>query len=69
MSKGLRFGILHELEVRGRSQEIERAMFSYVIEQVRLAEELGFESSWFVEHHSRPVCRRSRNLRRPSRPR
>lgn len=51
MSKGLRFGILHELEVRGRSQEIERAMFSNVIEQVRLAEELGFESSWFVEHH------------------
>lgn len=47
----MKFGILHELEVRGRSQDAERTMFANVIEQVRLAEELAFESSWFVEHH------------------
>lgn len=51
MERDLRFGIFHELEVRGRSQEAERAMFANVVEQVRLAEELGYESSWFVEHH------------------
>jgi alkanesulfonate monooxygenase SsuD/methylene tetrahydromethanopterin reductase-like flavin-dependent oxidoreductase (luciferase family) len=51
MSRDLRFGILHELEVRGRSQDAERAMFAHVIEQSRLADELGFESTWFVEHH------------------
>ena len=48
---GLRFGILHELEVRGRSQDAERTMFANVVEQARLADELGFESCWFVEHH------------------
>jgi alkanesulfonate monooxygenase SsuD/methylene tetrahydromethanopterin reductase-like flavin-dependent oxidoreductase (luciferase family) len=51
MSQGLRFGILHEVEVRGRSQDAERTMFANVIDQVRLAEELAFESCWFVEHH------------------
>lgn len=47
----LKFGIFHELEVRGRTQEVERGTFAKVLEQVCLAEELGFESSWFVEHH------------------
>lgn len=50
-TRGLRFGILHELEVRGRSQDAERAMFGNAISQARLADELGFESCWFVEHH------------------
>ena len=51
MASPLRYGMFHELEVRGRSQTIEREMFANVFSQVRLAEELGFESSWFVEHH------------------
>ena len=51
MASPLRFGMFHELEVRGRAQEVEREMFANVLAQVRLAEELGFESSWFVEHH------------------
>lgn len=51
MPDRLRFGMLHELEVRGRSQDAEIAMFGHVLEQVRLADELGFESAWFVEHH------------------
>jgi len=51
MASPLRYGMFHELEVRGRSQGVEREMFAKVLSQVRLAEELGFESSWFVEHH------------------
>lgn len=51
MPDRLRFGMLHELEVRGRSQDAEVAMFGNVLDQVRLADELGFESAWFVEHH------------------
>ena len=43
---GLRFGILHELEVRGRSQAAERTMFANVVEQARLADELGYESTF-----------------------
>lgn len=50
-TSGLRFGIFQELEVRGRAQDAERAMFANVVEQARLADELGFESCWFVEHH------------------
>jgi alkanesulfonate monooxygenase SsuD/methylene tetrahydromethanopterin reductase-like flavin-dependent oxidoreductase (luciferase family) len=51
MTDALRYGLFHELEVRGRAQDAERAMFANVIEQVRLAEELGYDSAWFVEHH------------------
>jgi len=47
----LRFGIFQELEVRGRSQDAERTMFANVVEQARLADTLGYESCWFVEHH------------------
>lgn len=50
-SKALRYGIFQELEVRGRAQDAERAMFANVVEQARLADTLGFESCWFVEHH------------------
>ncbi|MBY0399670.1 LLM class flavin-dependent oxidoreductase [Myxococcota bacterium] len=47
----MRFGIFQELEVRGRAQDAERTMFANVVEQARLAETLGYESCWFVEHH------------------
>jgi len=45
------FGIFHELEVRGRSSEIEQEMFHNVIGQIELADQLGFSNAWFVEHH------------------
>lgn len=48
---GLRYGIFHEVEVRGRSQDVEVDTFHNVLEQVELAERLGYESCWFVEHH------------------
>jgi alkanesulfonate monooxygenase SsuD/methylene tetrahydromethanopterin reductase-like flavin-dependent oxidoreductase (luciferase family) len=48
---GLRYGIFHELEVRGRTQEVEVEAFHHVLDQVELADRLGYESSWFPEHH------------------
>lgn len=46
-----RYGIYHELEVRGRSGEIEQQSFNETMEQIELADELGYSSAWFVEHH------------------
>jgi alkanesulfonate monooxygenase SsuD/methylene tetrahydromethanopterin reductase-like flavin-dependent oxidoreductase (luciferase family) len=47
----LRFSLGYELEVRGRSREIERRSFENVMDQVVLADELGYDTAWFVEHH------------------
>ncbi len=45
------FGIFHELEVRGRTADIEQKTFHNVLSQIELADQLGFSSAWFVEHH------------------
>lgn len=47
----LRISLGYELEVRGRSREVERRAFENVMDQVVLADELGFDTAWFVEHH------------------
>jgi alkanesulfonate monooxygenase SsuD/methylene tetrahydromethanopterin reductase-like flavin-dependent oxidoreductase (luciferase family) len=47
----LRVGIGYEIEVRGRSAETERQAFENVLQQVQLADQLGYDTSWFVEHH------------------
>jgi natural product biosynthesis luciferase-like monooxygenase protein len=49
--QALHVGIGFELEVRGRTADVERAMFEHVVEQSVLADELGYASVWFVEHH------------------
>jgi alkanesulfonate monooxygenase SsuD/methylene tetrahydromethanopterin reductase-like flavin-dependent oxidoreductase (luciferase family) len=46
-----RYGIYHELEVRGRSGEIEQQSFEETMLQIELADQLGYDSAWFVEHH------------------
>ncbi len=46
-----RYGIYHELEVRGRSGEIEQQSFNETMDQIELADGLGYSSAWFVEHH------------------
>ncbi|MAT92242.1 MAG: LLM class flavin-dependent oxidoreductase [Halioglobus sp.] len=46
-----RYGIYHELEVRGRSAEIEQQSFAETMSQIELADRLGYDSAWFVEHH------------------
>src|SRR5689334_17769337 len=45
------FGIFFEVAVRGRSAEVERETFHNVLEQIDLADRLGYGSAWFVEHH------------------
>ena len=47
----LRVSVGYELEVRGRTREIERRAFENVMAQVVLADQLGYDTAWFVEHH------------------
>jgi alkanesulfonate monooxygenase SsuD/methylene tetrahydromethanopterin reductase-like flavin-dependent oxidoreductase (luciferase family) len=48
----MRFGIFYELSVpRPWTPEAERSVYMNALEQVRLADELGFDQVWAVEHH------------------
>ncbi|WP_214413015.1 LLM class flavin-dependent oxidoreductase [Sphaerisporangium fuscum] len=47
----LRISLGYELEVRGRTREVERQAFENVIDQVVLGDRLGYDTAWFVEHH------------------
>jgi len=48
----VKFGLFFELSVpRPFSPEREREVFENALEQARLADELGFECAWAVEHH------------------
>ena len=44
-------GVFYELEVRGRTREVEQQAFEGGIEQAVLADRLGYSSLWCVEHH------------------
>ncbi len=49
---GMRFGIFYELSVpRPFAVGVERRVYENALEQVRLADELGFDTVWAVEHH------------------
>ena len=48
----MKFGIFYELSVpRPWTRESERDVYMNALEQVRLADELGFDQVWCVEHH------------------
>lgn len=47
----LRVSMGYELEVRGRSRKVEQRAFESLIEQAVLADRLGYEAVWMVEHH------------------
>jgi alkanesulfonate monooxygenase SsuD/methylene tetrahydromethanopterin reductase-like flavin-dependent oxidoreductase (luciferase family) len=48
----VRFGIFFELSVpRPFSRQVEQQVYRNALEQVRLADELGFDVVWAVEHH------------------
>ena len=48
----MKFGIFYELSVpRPWDGESERTVYMNALEQVRLADELGFDQVWAVEHH------------------
>ena len=49
----MKFGIFYEISVpRPWDREAEKRVFDNCLEQVALADELGFDSVWCVEHHS-----------------
>ena len=48
----MKFGLLYELEMpRPWTKQKEREIFHEALEQIVLAEEMGFEYVWMVEHH------------------
>ena len=48
----MKFGLFYELSVpRPWTRESERTVYQNALEQVRLADELGFDQVWAVEHH------------------
>src|SRR5882672_1732528 len=48
----MKFGLFYELSVpRPWTRESERTVYDNAIEQVKLADELGFDQVWAVEHH------------------
>ncbi len=48
----MKFGIFYEISVpRPWGPETERTVYERCLEQVRLADELGFDQVWAVEHH------------------
>jgi alkanesulfonate monooxygenase SsuD/methylene tetrahydromethanopterin reductase-like flavin-dependent oxidoreductase (luciferase family) len=71
----MKFGLFYELSVpRPWTRESERTVYDNALEQVRLADELGFDQVWAVEHHfleeysssraSSGRCRDGRSCRR-----
>src|SRR2546422_1820480 len=48
----MKFGLFYELSVpRPWTRESERTVYENALEQVKLADELGFDQVWAVEHH------------------
>jgi len=48
----MKFGLFYELSVpRPWTRESDRTVYANAIEQVQLADELGFDQVWAVEHH------------------
>ena len=48
----MKFGLFYELSTpRPFNTQNQRAVFENALEQIRLADELGFASVWCVEHH------------------
>lgn len=47
----MKFGIFYELSVPRPFEENERKVYENALEQVKLADKLGFDQVWAVEHH------------------
>ena len=48
----MKFGILYEIEkVQPWGEDGQRLVFTESLEQIKLAEKVGFEYVWEVEHH------------------
>src|SRR5262249_49195615 len=50
--RGVRFGLFYEHQLpRPWSQDAEERLFVEALDQIELADRLGFHSLWVVEHH------------------
>jgi len=48
----MKFGLFYEISIpRPWTRETERTVYNNCLEQVKLADELGFDHVWAVEHH------------------
>lgn len=47
----MHYGLFYELSVRGRTKQVEQDVLNNCLDQIELADRIGFESVWFVEHH------------------
>ena len=48
----MKFGLFYEISIpRPWTRETERTVYNNCLEQVKLADELGFAHVWAVEHH------------------
>ena len=47
----MKFGLLYEMEMPAEMGASEYDIFWQAIEQVKLAEQVGFDYVWAVEHH------------------
>ena len=52
----MKFGLFYQIQVpKPWSEEAEARRFWEALDQIAFAEEMGFDSVWFSEHHFRPV--------------
>jgi alkanesulfonate monooxygenase SsuD/methylene tetrahydromethanopterin reductase-like flavin-dependent oxidoreductase (luciferase family) len=47
----MKFSLFYELQLDSPTRAKEAALFPAVIEQIKLADRLGYHAVWFVEHH------------------
>ena len=65
----MKFGIFYEISVpRPWDRETEKRVYDNCLEQVVLADELGFDQVWAVEHHFWRSTRTARRRRFSSPP-
>ena len=51
MPQPLRFGVVHDLRSPPGSEVALPEMYAQALDQIEMADELGFELAWFTEHH------------------
>ncbi|MDE0678419.1 MAG: LLM class flavin-dependent oxidoreductase [Acidimicrobiales bacterium] len=51
MAQPLRFGVVHDLRSPPGSEVSLPEMYAQALDQLEMADELGFELAWFTEHH------------------
>jgi alkanesulfonate monooxygenase SsuD/methylene tetrahydromethanopterin reductase-like flavin-dependent oxidoreductase (luciferase family) len=62
----MHFGLFSLMAQRDRSVS-PRQLYQEMVEQVKMAEQIGFDIAWFAEHHFSNYCLCRRRLRWPSR--